>query len=120
MNIVDWFYACLIYVWSELDKAAVTAGVISVVVAILRMRKRGKVVWSEALLCGVFATIAIVGMQFIVAVLGIPADGWVSTVTQGGSTVIGAAIGWYGTDRTVGYVENKLGDKNEETNLDRD
>ena len=113
MNIVDWFYAVLIYVWSELDKAAATAGVISVVVALLRMRKRGKVVWSEALLCGVFATIAIVGIQFIVAVLGIPADGWVGTVTHGGSTVIGAAIGWYGTDRTVEYVENKLGDKNE-------
>lgn len=109
MSIVDWFYACLIYVWSELDKAAITAGVISVVVASLRMRKRGKVVWSEALLCGVFATIAIVGMQFIVSLLGIPADGWVSTVTQGGSTVIGGAIGWYGTDRTVEFAENKLG-----------
>lgn len=120
MNIVDQVYMALIYVWSELDKAAVTAGIISVVVALLRMRKRGKVVWSEALLCGVFATIAIVGMQFIVAVLGIPVDGWVATVTQGGSTVIGAGIGWYGTDRTVGYVENKLGGKNEETNIDRD
>ena len=114
MNIVDQVYIALLYVWSELDKAAVTAGIISVVVAILRMRKRGKVVWSEALLCGVFATIAIVGLQFIVAVIGIHADGWVATATHGGSTVIGAGIGWYGTDRTVEFLENKVGGRDEQ------
>lgn len=109
MNIVDWFYAVLIYVWSELDKVALSASASAIVVAVLRMRKHGKVLWSEALLCGVFATIAIVGLQFILAILGLPSDGWVSTVAHGGSTVIGAGIGWYGTERTVEFLENKVG-----------
>lgn len=114
MNIVDWFYACLIYVWSELDKAAFSAGVIAIVVAVLKMRKRGKVVWSEALLCGVFATIAIVGMQFLLQLLGIPADGWLANITNGGATIVGAGIGWYGTDQTVGFIEDKVGGSKDE------
>lgn len=114
MNIVDQVYMALVYVWTELDKAAFSAGVIALVVAVLRMRKRGKVVWSEALLCGVFATIAIVGMQFILQIIGVPADGWLSTVTNGGATVVGAGIGWYGTDRSVGFIEDKIkGDKDD-------
>lgn len=115
---VDWFYACLIHLWSELDKPAATAGITAMVVAVLRMGKRGSVVWSEALLCGVFATVAIVGMHFITAVLGIPADGWVSTVTEGGSTVIGSAIGWYGTERYVRFLETKAGYTNKEEDDD--
>ena len=115
MNIVDWFYACLIYVWSEVDKVAIGAGLTAVVVAVLRMRKQGKVVWSEALLCGVFATIAITGATFLIALLGIPPDGWVHALANGGSTVLAGFIGWYGTDRTVNYVENKIGDNKDET-----
>lgn len=112
MSIVDWVYACLIYVWSELDKVALGAGLTAVVVAVLRMRKYGKVVWSEALLCGVFATIAITGATFLIALLGIPPDGWVYALANGGSTVLAGFIGWYGTERTVGYVESKVkGDK---------
>lgn len=109
MNIVDWFYAVLIYVWSELNKVALSASTAAIVVAVLRMRKHGKVLWSEALLCGVFATIAIVGLQFILAILGLQSDGLVRTVADGGSTVIGAGIGWYGTERTVEFLENKVG-----------
>lgn len=114
MNIVDWFYAVLIYVWSELNKVALSASTAAIVVAVLRMRKHGKILWSEALLCGVFATIAIVGLQFILAILGLPLDGWVSAVADGGSTVIGAGIGWYGTERTVEYLENKVGGRDEQ------
>lgn len=109
MNIVDWFYACLIYVWSEIDKVAFSAGVSALVVALLRMRSKGKVVWSEALLCGVFATIAIVGLQFVMTLLGLPSDGWVQSILAGGNTVIGAAIGWYGTEKTVSFIEDKVG-----------
>lgn len=114
MNIVDWFYAVLIYVWSELDKVALSASTSAIVVAVLRMRKHGKILWSEALLCGVFATIAIVGLQFILAILGLPSDGWVSAVVDGGSTVIGAGIGWYGTERIVEFLEDKVGDRDEQ------
>lgn len=113
MNIVDWFYAVLI-VWSELNKVALSASTAAIVVAVLRMRKHGKVLWSEALLCGVFATITIVGLQFILAILGLPSDGWVHTVADGGSTVIGAGIGWYGTERTVEFLENKVGGRDEQ------
>lgn len=119
MNIVDWFYAVLIYVWSELDKVAVSASTSAIIVAVLRMRKHGKVLWSEALLCGVFATIAIVGLQFILAILGLPSDGWVQHVVDGGSTVIGAGIGWYGTERTVRFLEDKVGGSDEQK-ADRD
>ena len=119
MNIVDWFYAVLIYVWSELDKVALSASTSAIVVAVLRMRKHGRILWSEALLCGVFATIAIVGLQFILAILGLPSDGWVRAVVDGGSTVIGAGIGWYGTDRTVEFLEDKVGGRDEQE-TDRD
>ena len=119
MNIVDWFYAVLIYVWSELNKVALSASTSAIVVAVLRMRKHGKILWSEALLCGVFATIAIVGLQFILAILGLPSDGWVHAVADGGSTVIGAGIGWYGTDRTVEFLEDKVGGSDEQK-ADRD
>lgn len=114
MNIIDWFYAVLIYVWSALDKVVLSASTSAIIVAVLRMRKHGKVLWSEALLCGVFATIAIVGLQFILAILGLPPDGWVRHVADGGSTVIGAGIGWYGTDRTVVFLEDKVGGRNEQ------
>lgn len=114
MNIVDWFYTVLIYVWSELNKVALSASTAAIVVAVLRMRKHGKVLWSEALLCGVFATIAIIGLQFILAILGLPSDGWVNTVADGGSTVIGAGIGWYGTERTVEFLEDKVGGRDEQ------
>lgn len=113
---LDQVYAALIYLWSELDKSAFTAGVIAIVVALLRMRKRGKILWSEALLCGVFATIAIVGVQFLLQIIGIPSDGWLSSITNGGSTIIGAAIGWYGTDKTVSFIEDKVTGEDNEVN----
>lgn len=115
MNIVDQVYMALIYVWSVVDKLALSAGVTAVVVAILRMRKRGKVLWSEALLCGVFATVAIIGLQFLISILGIPTDGWVQDIITGGNTVIGAAIGWYGTDKTVTFIEDKVGGSKDDT-----
>lgn len=115
MNIVDWIYACLIYVWSEIDKVAIGAGLTAFVVALLRMRKIGKINWSEAMLCGVLGTIAITGLQFLLVIIGVPPDGWLALVATGGSTVIGTAIGWYGSDRTVGFIEDKAGGSKDET-----
>lgn len=116
MNIVDWFYMALVYLWAELDKVAASAGISAFVVAVLRMRKVGKIQWSEALLCGVFGTIAIVGIQFILALIGVPSDGWLSLIVNGGSTVIGTAIGWYGSDRTVRFIEDKIGGPDDDSN----
>lgn len=106
MNIVDQVYMLLIYVWSEVDKVAMSAGLTAFVVAVLRMRKHGKVIISEALLCGVFACIAITAITFIGMMLGVPPD---NIIAQGGGSLIAGAIGWYGTERTVGYVEDKMG-----------
>lgn len=114
MNIVDWIYACLIYVWSELDRVALGAGLTAIVVAVLRMRKYGKVLWSEALLCGVFATIAITGASFLITILGIPPDGLLNDIAQGGKHILAGFIGWYGTDRTMSYIENRIGVKHEQ------
>ena len=116
MNIVDQVYVGLVYMWSQLDKVIVGAAITAFVVAVLRMRKQGKIVWSEALLCGVFTTIALTGATFLIALLGLPSEGWVNALANGGSTVLAGFIGWYGTERTVGYVENKIGDKDETDN----
>lgn len=121
MSIVDWIYACLIYVWSELDKASLGAGITAFIVAVLRMRKYGKVVWGEALLCGVFASIAITGATFVIMVLGIPADGWVNSLATGGANVVAGFIGWYGTDKTINFAESKFkGEQREEVNSTSD
>lgn len=116
MNIVDWIYACLVYIWSEIDKAALSSGLVAVVVAVLRMRKRGNVVWSEALLCGVFGTIAILSLQLLLGLIGLPADSAWFVLAQTGATAIGAGIGWYGTDRTVEFLEDKTGVNKDDSN----
>lgn len=113
MHIVDQIYVGLVYMWSQLDKVIVGAAITAFVVAVLRMKKLGKVKWAEALLCGIFAAIAVAGASFIISILGIPSDGLLSEIAKGGSHVLAGFIGWYGTDRTVGYVEDKIkGDSN--------
>lgn len=115
MNIVDQFYVSLIYIWSQLDKAVMGAAATAIVVAVLRMKRLGKVKWAEALLCGVFAAIAVAGASFIISLMGIPPDGLLNDIAQGGKHVLAGFIGWYGTDRTMNYVENRIGvQKNEQ------
>ena len=77
------------------------------VVATLRMRStEGRVVWSEALLCGVFAMLATLCLGFINTML-------VMEIPLEASSGIGGAIGWYGTTRTLQFLESKVrkGDK---------
>lgn len=100
--IIEQIYAATVLWWSDLDKLPVLSGITATVVASLRMRSQGAIVWSEALLCGVFATIATVCLGFLSVLLAmdIPLE-----VSSG----VGGAIGWYGTQRTAKYIENKLG-----------
>ena len=90
--------------WSRFDTLPVISGITAVVVAYLRMRNEGKVLWSEALLCGVFAAIATVCLGFlsVLIAIDIPIE-----VSSG----VGGAIGWYGTKRTVQFIEDKVGRK---------
>ena len=114
MYYVDQIYVGLIYVWSQLDKAVLGAAATAIVVAVLRMKRLGKIKWAEAMLCGVFAAIAVAGASFIIALMGIPPDGLLNDIAQGGKHVLAGFIGWYGTDRTMSYVENRIGVKHEQ------
>lgn len=106
MNMLDQFYAVLIYVWSGLDKMVVGAVLTSIVVAILRMKKAGKLSWAEALLCGVFCGISLLGLSFLGSLTGIVVP---AALSASAAPVIAGAIGWYGTEKTVRYIENKIG-----------
>lgn len=110
MNIIDQVYVVLIYVWSGLDKMVVGAVLTSMIVAILRMKKAGKFSWAEALLCGVFCGIALMGLSFLGSLTGIAVP---AALSASAAPVIAGAIGWYGTEKTVRYVENKIGGSND-------
>lgn len=109
MSTIEQVYTAIVLWWVGLDKFPLTSGITAMVVASLRMRSAGKFVWSEALLCGVFAILATVCLGFlsVLLVMDIPLE-----VSSG----IGGAIGWYGTVRTVEFLEHKLGGKKNDTN----
>ena len=109
MNIIEQVYAATVLWWAGLDKFPITSGTTAMVVASLRMRSAGKFVWSEALLCGVFAILATICLGFlsVLLVMDIPLE-----VSSG----IGGAIGWYGTVRTVEFLESKIGGRKNDSN----
>lgn len=104
MDIIEQVYVVTALWWARFDTFPVASGVTAVVVAYLRMRNEGKVLWSEALLCGVFAAIATVCLGFlsVLIAIDIPIE-----VSSG----VGGAIGWYGTKRTVEFIEDRVGRK---------
>lgn len=123
MNIVDQIYFGLVYVWSSLDKLIMGAAATAFVVALLRTRKRdGKASWIEATLCGIFATIALIGFSFIAPILVGILAGMGITInlpvdpSAGVAGIIAGFIGWYGTERTIEFVEDNLGGSKDETN----
>lgn len=101
-DIIEHIYAATVLWWAGLDKFPITSGTTAVVVASLRMRNEGKFIWSEALLCGVFAMIATVCLGFLSVLLAID-------IPLEVSSGVGGAIGWYGTTRTIQYIELRLG-----------
>lgn len=104
MDIIEQVYVATALWWARFDTFPVASGITAVVVAYLRMRNEGKVLWSEALLCGVFAAIATVCLGFlsVLIAIDIPIE-----VSSG----VGGAIGWYGTKQTVEFIEDKVGRK---------
>ncbi|UYD72402.1 holin [Acinetobacter phage AIIMS-AbE5-RC] len=106
MNIVDQVYFGLVYLWSSLDKLILGAAATSFVVALLRTKKEdNKFSFIEALLCGIFTAIALVGMSFLGTLTGIIVP---ATLTAGAAHVVAGFIGWYGTVRTMEYLEGKV------------
>lgn len=102
MNIIEQVYAATVLWWAGLDKFPITSGTTAIVVATLRMRStEHRVVWSEALLCGVFAMLATLCLGFINTML-------VMEIPLEASSGIGGAIGWYGTTRTLLFLESKV------------
>ncbi|QGH73787.1 holin [Vibrio phage vB_VhaP_VH-5] len=101
MNIIEQVYAATVLWWAGLDKFPITSGATAFVVASLRMRNEGNYKFSEALLCGVFAMIATVCLSFlsVLIAMDVPVE-----VSSG----VGGAIGWYGTKRTVDFIERKV------------
>lgn len=102
MNIVDQVYMALIYVWSELDKMVIGMGLTAYIVAVLKKERTHR----EALLCGVFAMIAGTALTLIAALFGFSPDNF---AVSGGGSLVAGAIGWYGTVKTIGKIESKLG-----------
>jgi len=96
----------VIYAWSHLDKTIVSAMLTAVIVAVLRMKKAGRLSWAEAILCGVFCGIALLGLSFIGSLTGIIVP---TALASSAAPVIAGAIGWYGTERTVKFIEDKVG-----------
>lgn len=113
MHIIEHIYAATVLWWYGLDKFPITSGTTAMVVATLRMRSTaGRVVWSEALLCGVFAMIATVCLSFLSVLLAVDIPPEVSSG-------VGGAIGWYGTARTINFIERRVG-KGRRRNNDSD
>lgn len=104
MSVIEQVIHNTVLWWARFDTLPVVSGITAVVVAYLRMRNEGTVLWSEALLCGVFAAIATVCLGFlsVLIAIDIPIE-----VSSG----VGGAIGWYGTKQTVEFIEDRVGRK---------
>jgi len=106
MTNIDQIYAGLVYLWTQLDKTIVGAAITAFVVACLRMKKHGNFQWVEALLCGIFAALSLFGLSFLGSITGITVP---NELTLGAAQIISGAIGWYGTERYVRFLETKAG-----------
>ena len=109
MSALDQFYAALVYIWAKVDKDIVSAFLLAFTVSSLVMWQRKRYELSEALLCGVFAGIAVISLGFIGNLMGMQ-------LPLEASSIISGAIGWYGTKRTVHFVEQRVGGSRNDSN----
>ena len=115
MNFIDQFYLALIYVGSELSKHMHTlmGAVLAVTISYSKTHKEGrKQNWSENMLCGIFAGIALTGLSLIqyaiVSTFNVPEGITVPTTFIVG--VVSGAIAWHGTEGTVRFLKSIRGD----------
>lgn len=116
MNFIDQFYLVLIYVGSELSKNMHTlmGAVLAMTISYLKTHKDGRTQnWSENMLCGIFAGIALTGLSLIqyaiVSTFNVPEGITVPTTFIVG--VVSGAIAWHGTEGTVRFLKSIRGDK---------
>ena len=119
MNFIDQFYLVLVYAGSELSKNMHTlmGAVLAMTISYLKTHKEGrKQNWSENLLCGIFAGIALTGLSIIQYVItrafGLPEGVTVPTTFVVG--VVSGAIAWQGTEGTVRFLKGIRGAKHNE------
>ena len=120
MNFIDQVYLVLIYVGSELSKNIHTlmGTVLAVTISYLKTHKeKRKQNWSENLLCGIFAGIALTGLSIIqyaiTRTFGLPEDVTVHTTFVVG--IVSGAIAWKGTEGTVRFLKSIRGVKHNES-----
>ena len=120
MNFIDQLYLVLIYVGSELSKNVHTlmGAILAVTISYLKTHKDGrKQNWSENMLCGIFAGIALTGLSLIqyaiISTFNVPEGITVPTTFIVG--VVSGVIAWHGTEGTVRFLKSIRGDKHNES-----
>jgi hypothetical protein len=118
LNIIDQFYAVLVYVWSEVHtKAPIMGFLIASTVATLRSISDRNFKLTEVLLCGVLAAIGCTSGEFLSSiVMGI--TGLVVNPDVVGGFVAGV-IGYAGSKNTMTFIRNKFV-KEDTKEVDRD
>ena len=92
-------------------------GIMATTISMLKTAKDGKKQnWSENLLCGIFAGIALTGLSLIqyaiTSTFNVPEGITVPTTFVVG--VVSGAIAWKGTEGTVRFLKGIRGDKQNE------
>ena len=120
MNFIDQVYLVLIYVGSELSKNVHTlmGAILAVTISYLKTHKEGRTQnWSENMLCGIFAGIALTGLSLIryaiVSTFNVPEGITVPTTFIVG--VVSGAIAWHGTEGTIRFLKIIRGDKHNDS-----
>ena len=119
MNFIDQLYLVLIYVGSELSKNVHTlmGAILAMTISYLKTHKDGrKQNWSENMLCGIFAGIALTGItiiQFLVELwFNLPEGMVIPTSLLVG--IVSGVIAWHGTDGTVKLIRELRSSKDNE------
>ena len=109
MNFIDQVYLVLVYTWSELSKSVhvLVGAILAVTISYLKTRKEGREQnWSENLLCGIFAGIALTGVSIIqkLVVLAFPYLAGIIIPTELVVGMVAGIIAWHGTDGTIKLI----------------
>lgn len=99
---LDLLQVLLLYMWSNLQRGEVAAFILAFTVSSLRMYQVKAYNVAESVLCGVLAGIAVTSLTFLSTAMGM-------SLPIEAHNFIAGAIGWYGTARTVRFVEQRIG-----------
>lgn len=107
MNIIDQFYAVLVYAWSEVHtKAPVMGFLIASTVALLRSISDRNFKLTEVLLCGVLAAIACTSGEYLTDIVTAVTGMSISPDVVGG--FVSGVIGYAGSKNTMTFIKNRF------------